>query len=560
MKKALKQSTIASLLSFGSILLLVGVVISALFIYWVSASLEKQNAVRFDLVENANLFDEISDHLTGKVRAFAVTGNRESYTDYWNEINNLKNRENSIANMQEIGLTAAEQQIIDEMAALSAQLIPIEERSMEHAMVGRIDEAIALIYSEEYEASVQKINEKKSRFLDMLSERTSGEVKNLQFRLFRAEVLTFIMVIAVAVMQGITFFVIRRKILTPIFAVEQEMGNISRGDLTSAFTLEPDTSEVGRLVYSIHNTRTALRQYIGDIAEKLTQMADGNLNLKVTLQYIGDFAPIQGALDTIIHALNSTLHQISAASEQVASGSDQVAAGAQALSQGATEQASSVEELTATVMDVAEDLKSCSEDAKLARALSGEAGQEVLESNAQMQNLVSAMDEISGISQEIGAIIRTIDDIAFQTNILALNASVEAARAGEAGKGFAVVADEVRSLAGKSAEAAKNTAALIENTLRAIEAGRTLANETADALHSVVEKTKIVDEQVEKIASEMEKETYAVSQIAVGVEQISAVVQTNSATAEESAATAQELAGQALVLNQLIERFHLSEE
>lgn len=237
-----------------------------------------------------------------------------------------------------------------------------------------------------------------------------------------------------------------------------------------------------------------------------------------------------------------------------------MAAGAQALSQGATEQAASVEELTATIVEVSDDLKNSAAGAHHARQLSEEAGQDVAANNSQMQSLMAAMKEISQTSHEIGKIIKTIDDIAFQTNILALNAAVEAARAGASGKGFAVVADEVRNLAGKSAEAAKNTTALIESTLSAIETGRTLTNGTADSLDRVVEKTHRVDEQVRQIAEDMEREAYAVQQIAAGVDQISAVVQTNSATAEESAAASEELAGQASLLKEQIGRFQLKKE
>lgn len=230
---------------------------------------------------------------------------------------------------------------------------------------------------------------------------------------------------------------------------------------------------------------------------------------------------------------------------------------AQTLSQGAAEQASSVEELTSTITEISERIKNNADNAQQASRLSEESGEEVGESNQQMQLLMKAMEEITDTSQEIGKIIRSIDDIAFQTNILALNAAVEAARAGEAGKGFSVVADEVRNLAGKSAEAAKNTTALIESTVDAIEKGRLLADKAAGSLLTVVETSRSVDERIRQIAKASDEESYAVTQIAAGLEQISSVVQTNSATSEESAAASEELSGQAQMLKSLVNRFKL---
>lgn len=321
--------------------------------------------------------------------------------------------------------------------------------------------------------------------------------------------------------------------------------------------------EVGQLAIAFNQTLERLvnyQGYIDEISDALHSISEGDLTIELQRDYSGLFEKLKIGMNTTLETLGGIMWQINTASDQVSVGSDQVAAGAQALSQGATEQASSVEELTATILEVSDDLHNSAELTRQAKQLSEEAGQEVVESNRQMQNLMTAMEEITQTSHQIEKIIKTIDDIAFQTNILALNAAVEAARAGEAGKGFAVVAEEVRNLAGKSAEAAQNTTALIANTLSAIANGRKLTEETAGSLNLAVEKSTAVDERVHRIAEDIERESSAVAQIASGIDQISAVVQTNSATAEESAAASEELAGQAALLKEQIRKFKLKKE
>ncbi len=350
------------------------------------------------------------------------------------------------------------------------------------------------------------------------------------------------------------------KITKPIEQTTIRLQNLSGGNLSDEVEIADSKDEVGILTKSLADTVEILRTYINNISYVLSEFSNGNLDVQINLDYIGDFQSIKSSLLQTSNELNNTFVQIHTASEQVSAGSDQVAAGAQALSQGATEQAASVEELTSTIIEVSEDLKNSASGARKARQLSEAAGQDVVESNRQMQSLMSAMEEITQTSYEIGKIVKTIDDIAFQTNILALNAAVEAARAGVTGKGFAVVADEVRNLAGKSAEAAKNTTELIESTLSAIETGRMLTSGTADSLEQVVEKARMVDEQVRQIAEDIEREASAVQQIATGVDQISAVVQTNSATAEESAAASEQMSSQAALLKEQISRFKLKKE
>lgn len=364
-------------------------------------------------------------------------------------------------------------------------------------------------------------------------------------------ILSLVIVVAIVI-------IVLRKTLKPINGVVSAASEIASGNLA----IQVDTQsndEIGVLSRTFLEMAENLRTIIEDISHLLGEMSRGNFRIdtKYEEKYVGDYHEILIAMKTINLNLSNTLMEINTASDQVSTGAGQVSASAQSLSQGAAEQASSVEELTSTITEISDRIKDNADNARQASHLSGEAGGEVEESNRNMEQLMTAMTEITETSREIGKIIKTIDDIAFQTNILALNAAVEAARAGESGKGFSVVADEVRSLAGKSAEAAKNTTALIESAVEAIEKGRLLADKTAGSLHSVVDTSKGVDERIRQIAKVSEEESYAVTQIAAGLEQISSVVQTNSATAEESAAASEELSGQAQMLKNLVNRFKL---
>ncbi|MEA5083806.1 MAG: methyl-accepting chemotaxis protein [Lachnospiraceae bacterium] len=352
-----------------------------------------------------------------------------------------------------------------------------------------------------------------------------------------------------------------KKALAPIEPVMVLAEKMCAGDLTNiSENTVKTTDELGQLSSIFHDTAAVLSGYITEISTLLDDISAGRLDLAIEREYIGDFSTIKEALNHILLSLNNTFKDMQAVAEQVSTGSEQVAAGAQALSQGATQQASSVQELSASLEEISQQVKESAISAAVANEKADEVGAEVEKSNAQMNQMLVAMDSISLKSNEIGKIVKAIEDIAFQTNILALNAAVEAARAGTAGKGFAVVADEVRNLASKSAEAAKDTTLLIESTLTSVEEGVAIAKTTADSLISVVDGTKDILDAISQISKQAQHESLALEQVNQGVEEIAMVVQTTSATAEESAATSEELSGQAQHLSNLIAKFKLKKD
>lgn len=377
-----------------------------------------------------------------------------------------------------------------------------------------------------------------------------------------AQTATITCLVAIIILAvGFSIYIVI-SISRPIKELDNIARKIAGGDLNESIHYK-SRDELGVLAGNFNKTVARLRNYvdyIDEISAILNEIADGNLVFETTHDYAGEFAKVKIALDNISESLNHTMTQIDQASDQVSSGSQQVSSGAMALSQGASEQASSVEELSVTIGEISHQVNDNAENANTANEKMRIAGLDINNSNEKMKELIKAMSHIDETSHEIGKVIKTIDDIAFQTNILALNAAVEAARAGAAGKGFAVVADEVRSLAGKSAEAAKGTTALIEGSVAAVAAGTRLVDDTAEALSKVVVTASEVSEIILKISEASNSQATAISQVTQGVDQISSVVQTNSATAEESAASSEELSAQASALKELVGRFKLKQQ
>lgn len=381
--------------------------------------------------------------------------------------------------------------------------------------------------------------------------------------IFQQNTKLFIMIaiatVTVAVIAIVIALLVTRKMTRPIQSLTKAAAKIADGQF-DVNVERTSNDDIGDLAENFGKTTVRLRNYdgyINELSTVLDRIANGNLDITLTLEYEGQFAKLKSALDNITSSLNNTLADIDLAADQVATGADQVSLGAQSLAAGSTEQAGSIQELSATIIDISEQIKKNAEKAELANNSMNSIGKEANLSNRRMNDMLSAMQDINKNTDEIGEIIKTIEDIAFQTNILALNAAIEAARAGEAGKGFAVVADEVRNLASKSAEASQNTAALITKTMEAVGNGSEIANETAESLHTVVNSIDEIVASIDEISKNSQSQSEAIEQVTSGVEQLSTVTQNNSASSEQSAAAAEELAGQANTMKSLVGRFTL---
>ena len=391
--------------------------------------------------------------------------------------------------------------------------------------------------------------------IDVITNQLKSQAIRSSWQAFLICIAFILAFVAVAVVLAVK---IGKKIIlsiaTPLTEIETVAKELSAGNLHSNLEYH-SKDEIGGMAHSLRKSIRILGSYVDDISRSMNEFSNGNFDVRPEVEWAGDFTGIRDAFAKFEISMADTIKGIQGVADQVKSGAEQVSESATDLAQGATDQAAITEELTATIENISAQVSRNAESAKKISKSVENVGEEILHGNEKMQEMVQSMGEISRASQEIGKIIATINDIAAQTNLLALNASIEAARAGEAGRGFAVVADQVSLLAAQSSAAAKESAVLIESSVRAVENGMVIAGETAEQLAHVVEGSKEITQDVNKVAEALEAQEEAFEQINSGVDHINDVVQTNAATSQECAAASQEMSSQAGSLEGLIRRF-----
>ena len=560
MKKKLEDMHLQERINYGYRKVIIMMLVSGLFSIIVIGVLFSN---MFNYVENVSAADQAVkmcrvnvNAAARNIREMALNNDTSSYSSYEQTVEKLlTDVDSQLQIIKKSGVVSEAD--YNEYASYLSQWGNIGYSIIENIKKGNKDKATEEILNK-CTPALNKVVEK-AISLDDITDKASNKAAITTFIFAAAGIVCIIVCLSTAwILAKRTSKKVLATIIAPLKSVENTADELMKGNLHSTLDYKSD-DELGRLAHSLRNSIAILGSYVDDIDRAMKLFAEGNFDVKPEVEWKGDFVGILNSFMLFEESMAETIKGIQRVSDEVSSAAEQVASSSNELADGATNQASVVEELTATVEGVAEQVERNSQSAKQISNRVGNLGEAISESNSKMQEMVASMKDINEASEEIDKIISTINEIASQTNLLALNASIEAARAGEAGKGFAVVANQVNLLADQSAKAAKESAVLIETSVRAVKKGMTIADETATQLEEVAGNSKMITEEVADIADTLEKQTVEIQQINEGIEQINDVVQTNSATSQECAAASEQMSSEAENLREMIRRFKVAD-
>ena len=560
MKKKLEDMHLQERINYGYRKVIIMMLVSGLFSIIVIGVLF---ANMFNYAENVSAADKavkmcrINVNAAARnIREMALNNDTSSYNDYELTVEKLlTDVDSQLQIIKKSGVVSEAD--YNEYSSYLSQWGNIGYSIIENIKKGNKDKATEEILNK-CTPALNKVVEK-AISLDDITDKVSNKAAITTFIFAVAGIVCIIVCLSTAwILAKRTSKKVLETIIAPLKSVENTADELMKGNLHSTLDYKSD-DELGRLAHSLRNSIAILGSYVDDIDRSMKLFAEGNFDVKPEVEWKGDFVGILNSFMLFEESMAETIKGIQRVSDEVSSAAEQVASSSNELADGATNQAAVVEELTATVAGVAEQVENNSQSAKEISKRVGNLGEAISESNSKMQEMVASMNDINEASKEIDKIIATINEIASQTNLLALNASIEAARAGEAGKGFAVVANQVNLLADQSAKAAKESAVLIETSVRAVKKGMTIADETATQLEEVAGSSKMITEEVTDIADTLEQQTVEIKQINEGIEQINDVVQTNSATSQECAAASEQMSSEAENLREMIRRFKVAD-
>ena len=554
-KKLSQEARLTALTKRMYLVVGVAVIFLLAFMYLTGYS-RTTSAEQLETTMFLNQYRTGSKNLTTAVQSYAATGDEVYYEDYMNELNVDKNRDIAWAGLQANDIKDEEWTMLENISGMSEGLIPLEEEAMAQVKKGNLTAAVNAVFGAEYQETAEKISTQTDAAINAIQSRLARYVSILNIIVTVCEIMFCITVVVILYMIYVTITCARKNLLNPIIGVSAALAELAKGNLSVDLgDMKEENSEVGRMVGALMYMKENFSKMITEISDNLSAMGQGNYCVIVKEEYVGDFAKIKTAMEDIIEETKGMLNTIRNISQEIDGGSEQLAKAAMDLADGSTVQASKMQEVADMVNQMAASMEEKAAEAQETVKISSAAGEALLDGNAKMQELKVAIGDIEKCSNEIRAIIGTIEDIANQTNLLSLNAAIEAARAGEAGRGFAVVAEQVKNLAEESANAAGETRKLIDTTVEAVQKGIAYADVTAESMVAVMDGAKQATDMMEKMAVELREEAANMMKIDDNVARVAEIVDNNSATSEETAAVSEEQTAQVATMVQMMEQF-----